>query len=145
MSRIIAIRTVLGIPADLSWRAEYGLFAKTKGDDDKTNLGRRVMNTSVVQRGMTFFAVLAAVSFIVMRGSGTLSLSDPLEVFVVGSPILVIAGIFLTKRSPLLGAAMVVVGALMMAVSFYWLPPLWLVALLVLVIGVYRARRFSQR
>ena len=111
------------------------------------------MKSSVIGKGLLVFAVLATLVFEVfstmmvvhMIGEGWI---DGLVDFVMitaalVSPIIVLAGLYLTRRSPVLGGALVIGGVITMGGIFIWFPPFWVLAGAVAVIGFFRARRLN--
>lgn len=114
----------------------------------------KIMKSVFTQKGLTAFAVLAALTFEVFAtlmigqsiGEGWIDgpLDLVLTITAVVSPVIVLAGLYLTRRSPLMGGALAVGGAVPMAGVFFWFPPFWVLAGAVAAIGFFRARRFTK-
>ncbi len=62
----------------------------------------------------------------------------------VASPIIALAGLYVSRRSPVRGGILVVAGAIPMGAIYFWFPPFWAMGLAVAIIGAARARRFAR-
>ncbi len=110
------------------------------------------MNGSVAQKGLLGLAVLLALFYIVVGVSiqaegdfGSVGEKIAWGLAAISAGAFILAGLWLSKRAPLLGGILVVVGAVPLGLFMWWLffiPPV--VALVVAVFGVVRARRFAR-
>ena len=146
------VRTMLGIPADLSWHVEQAIAARRVGEASET---RGNVSGSVTQKGFMGVAALMAaftiiVGVLVSLGMGESHVAGhgvPRFVWgVVGlsAGAMILAGLWASKRSPLLGGILVVVGAVPLASILVWtifLPVLWLLLAMFVVV---RALRFAR-
>ncbi len=58
---------------------------------------------------------------------------------------LMLVGFFISERSPSKGAALLTLGAVTIPVIHFWMFPIYVpIALVIIVFGVYRARRFAR-
>ena len=113
------------------------------------------MRRLVTQRNLTGLAVAASLFFVVIATMLVVnSISEgwldgygdaAMAITAMASPIIVLAGLYLSRRSPVLGGTLVVAGAIPMGAIYFWFPPFWALGLAVAVIGAARARRFAKR
>ena len=106
------------------------------------------MNASKRQKILTTAAVLLTIFFLAsgaaIIGTGTAEgWFEWYEVYVLVGPSIVLAGLYLSRRSPVMGGVFVVSGASLMGATYYWFPPYWALAFAVAAIGVIRVRRFA--
>jgi len=117
----VLLRLVLGAPADIIWRIEAGANARSgKGTH---------MNESGMMRGV-FFAALALA--IVPAAMGVASIFGATwgstaeraiwGSLLVGSSASIIAGLILSTRRPRLGIGLVALGAVGIAVAWFFIP-----------------------
>ena len=108
------------------------------------------MNESVGQKTFIGFAVLLALFYIVL-GALTLAFVDQsigvriwwgLSMMLAG--VVVLAGLWAMRWSPLLGGVLMVCGAVMMGMSMAWTFVMPIVALPLVVFGVLRALRLAR-
>jgi hypothetical protein len=143
-------RLLLGIQADLSWRLE------------QRGAGRRSkVRRGIIESGGKMTTKMAGLGFILMTAL-LVGFYATMGVYVVfdedQGPILsgvltalffaeggmILAGLRLSRRAPLLGSVLLTVGALPLGLFVFWMviPPV--VAVLVTVFGVRRAIRFAR-
>ena len=113
------------------------------------------MRRLVTQRNLTGLAVVASLFFAAIATMLVVnSISEgwldgygdaAMAVTAVASPIVTLAGLYLSRRSPVRGGILVVAGAIPMGAIYFWFPPFWATGLVVAIIGVARARRFARR
>jgi len=117
----ILLRLVLGIPADVFWRLEAG------AGSTRSERGTQV-NDTLIMRGLLGIALAVAafplvIGFLVMTGlNGETSDTErvvfgPLQVL-VGAVI--IAGLVISSRRPMLGVGLVIAGTIAISVMWYW-------------------------
>jgi hypothetical protein len=115
----ILLRFLLGIPADIVWRLETGVFARSgRGTYMKTSAISRVLLTT----SLVVVALVPLFSLrIVLRGSA----GDALATAVYsGLPILaviaIVFGLLTAPAKPGRGVALVAIGSLVIAVAWFW-------------------------
>ncbi len=106
------------------------------------------------QRNMTglaivtslFFTVIATMLVVSSISEGWLdSYGDAaMAITAMASPIITLTGLYLSRRSPVVGGILVVAGAITMGAVYFWFPPFWALGLAVAIIGATRARRFTK-
>ena len=108
------------------------------------------MNSSRAAKVFLGVAVVLTVMFLLF-GAGTVGASDEggwfdaWQLVRIVAPVVTLAGLYLGgHRAPLAGGALVLLGAVLMALSFYWFPPFWVAAVVVALIGITRAQRFDR-
>ncbi len=116
------------------------------------------MNGSIAQKGLLGLTVLLAalyiaggVGFTVGYVSGSLDWeAEAWEAMLLGvvpftAAAMILSGLFISKRSPWLGASLVAIGTVAMAALYFWLffilVPLTIV---VIAFAVFRARSFAR-
>lgn len=114
----VLVRLLLGVPADIFWRSEVG---SVRGEE------KRGMTDSLTTRLLLFGAVVialvpAVMGATVLAGNGDLSSSER-AVFgslsmVVG--VLMAAGLMLSRSSPRVGLGLVILGAVGIAILWFW-------------------------
>lgn len=118
----MVVRTLLGVISDITWRAQAGL---------STRPDRSIkVNDSLTMRGFFLAAIAIAVvpavlGTMVLAGGGDPG-STAMRV-ILGSVSLfagvtMAAGLVLSTRKPRLGIALVAVGAISIAVAWFWMP-----------------------
>ncbi len=130
-------RIVLGIPADISWRAQAGSSARREG--------KIVMNETWTERltvlvGFALAAVPVFLGLAVVAGNGEWSSTTERVVFgalwaALGG--LMVAGLLMSRRSPRAGPALVAVGVIAICIAWYWAAVIMVPAGLVLVAIAY--------
>ena len=115
----IVVRTLLGVISDITWRAQAGL--STRPDRSIT------VNDSLTMRGFFFAALATAIVPAVMGIAVLAGGGDPGSRVIFGSLMLfagvtMAAGLVLSTRKPRLGIALVAVGAISIAVMWFWMP-----------------------
>ncbi len=115
-------RLLLGVPADLTWRVQAGL---------STRPDRSIkVNESLTMKGFFLAAVAIAIAPAafgvgVLAGGGEGFSGAERAIFgalQVAAAIAMVAGLALSTRQPHLGIGLVALGAICMAVLWYWLP-----------------------
>ena len=109
------------------------------------------MDRSMILKIVTVIAVLVTLAFeffaVGLLISGISDIEGPTELawvsVIVVSPLVVLSGLFLSRRSPLLGGVLVVSAAVPMGVLWFWFPPFWAAGIAVAAIGAFRARRIA--
>ena len=123
--------------------------------DDYWSRKENRMRTLVTQRNLTGLAVVTSLFFVAIATMLVVNsitegwLDDygdaAMAITAVASPIAALAGLCLSRRSPVLGGILVVAGAIPMGAIYFWFPPFWVLGLAVAIIGAARARRFARR
>ena len=118
----VLARMLLGIPADLTWRAEAGPSLKTE---------RRTgnMNDSLPTRIVFLVLALPLLAILgngigMLLGGGEFDSRSEQVIYgfgLVALPLLVITGIWLSRARPLLGMTMTVVGVAGICAALYWM------------------------
>ncbi len=113
------------------------------------------MRRVVAQRNLTGLAVVTSLFFITIATMLVVnSISEgwldgygdaAMAITAMASPIVTLAGLYVSRRSPLRGGILVVAGAIPMGAIYFWFPPFWAMGLAVAIIGAARARRFAKR
>ncbi len=115
-------RLLLGVPADLTWRVQAGV--STRSDRSIK------MNESLTMRGFFLAAVAIAIApaafgVSVIAGGGEGFSGAERATFgslQVAAAAAMVAGLVLSTRMPLVGIGLVALGAICMAVLWYWVP-----------------------
>lgn len=132
-------RVLSGVPADLSWRRTVNRQPRTR----LVNGGKHVSKPSARLEGvflvLVAFNIAVAAAMLPMTGSNVLDGARALVVVAV-----LVTGLMLRSRAPLWSLGFVVVGAAGMVSLWFWLPPLYLVGLATIVVGVITTRRPRQ-
>ena len=110
------------------------------------------MRRLVTQRNLTGIAIVTSLFFVANAMGLVSDISGEswdygdaaMAVTVAVTPIIALAGLYLSRRSPVLGGIIVVVGAIPMGAIYFWFPPFWALGLAVAIIGALRARRFAR-
>ena len=112
------------------------------------------MRRLVTQRNLTGLAIVtslffAAIATMLVANSISEGWLDgygdaAMAITAVASPIITLAGLYLSRRSPVRGGILVVAGAIPMGAIYFWFPPFWAMGLVVAIIGAARARRFTK-
>lgn len=139
----ILARMLLGAISDITWRAQAGSLARADRSIS--------MNESTYMRGLVAVGVVLAVFLMV---TGVASIADALLDSDVGSGMAafgaitllagaaVAAGLLMSKRNPLLGIGLVAVGAITVAVAWYWMLVITIpVGIALVAIAFFRARQ----
>ena len=112
------------------------------------------MRRFVTQRNLTVFAVVTSLFFVAIATMLVNSISEgslddfgdaAMAITAVASPFMALAGLYVSRRSPVLGGILVVAGAIPMGAIYFWFPPFWALGLAVAIIGAARARGFAKR
>ena len=147
-------RTLLGVPADISWRVAAG----RKRRIERGTEGRVRMNPSRAQKGFVGIALLMVALYVALGISNAVINQEPTFVDrfgefwggVLGSLIgfipaaLIVTGLWQLRRSPVLGGALVLIGAVPVALAFYWTIFGPVLALLLVIFWIYLLRRRSR-
>jgi len=132
-------RVFSGMSADLSWRREVDRQPRARFVDGE----RRVSKSSVRLEGaflvLVAFDIALAAAMLPIAGSDLLYGVRALAVVAV-----LVTGLVLRSRAPLSSLGFVVVGAAGMVSLWFWLPPLYLVGLATIVVGIITTRRPRQ-
>jgi hypothetical protein len=142
------IRLVSGMPADLAWRLEQ------RNPIKRSTHMLAVMKQNSWQRNGLWGLVFLFVGFLLLSGVGIAAFMEDSSLAaqlaygggVVLSGALILAGFLVTEQRPVLGAVMLVIGAVGGAALMWWfffIPPL--IALVVAAFGLNRARKFAVR
>ncbi len=112
------------------------------------------MRILVTQRNFTGLAVATSLFFVAIATMLVAnSISEgwldgygdaAMAITALTSPIMALAGLYLSRRSPVRGGILVVAGAIPMGAVYFWFPPFWAMGLVVAIIGAARARRFAK-
>ena len=62
----------------------------------------------------------------------------------IASPFVALAGLYLSRRSPVLGETLVVAGAIPIGAIYFWFPSFWALGLTVAIIRTARAQRVAR-
>ena len=101
------------------------------------------MNTSMVQKALFVLGSITAVVYFIATLIGDIRMSEfgtsttePVvwRIVLIGGGVLIIAGLWLVRRSPWVGAGLISLGAIAGAVPIFWalFPPVGALALVVL-------------
>ncbi len=144
----IFFRFLTGIPADLLWRREQA------GAERRSKEGNMVLKQSgnaTTSMGFILAGVLLAAIYMIGGVSVSLGWANNGDIprfwwafigLLPGAMILV--GLWASMRSPLLGGILITVGAVPLAIMFYWTIILPLLAMTVVIFGVVRAIEFAR-
>lgn len=127
VSRVIATRMLLGVPADLSWRSEQSQA------DRSARRRETAMNASPSpyrNLALAFGAVLVAWGLVMTAGSAVEQLraggsQTVVWVLFLSAILAGVVGLILLARRRAVGAALLVVASLGTTLPFYWTPLLW--------------------
>jgi hypothetical protein len=142
----ILMRMLLGIPSDLLWRHSTRAAAKRAAPIPRTGDGK-VINREVF--ATTAAALTVAIGlFLIVNAFGSARGEDwlffgPAEVL---TGALLVAGVFVTNRSPRVGTSMIIVGAVGAALAHYWMIAATVpIALMIILGSLARGRGRSHR
>ena len=147
-SREMLVRLVTGMPADLAWR-----FEQQHRSRRSRNMLAVIQQNTWQRNGLWGLAFLLAGFYLV---TGVLLASNPegydslAERLIFGGAVflfgaLILGGFAVTPRRPLLGAVLIVIGAVGGTTVMFWMTPI--LAPFVLAVagfGIYRARGFMR-
>lgn len=143
------LRVVLGMAADVLWRYEHDcLMASQRHAMDR----RRTMMQKYSDRGLTVLGLLMAGLFIVpgtlvlLHVNGDLSTGERLLFgpLFIAAGIVMLTGLYVSGRSPWLGAVLVSAAAIGMALFMFWLFFILVPLAIVLIsLALMRARRLT--
>ena len=144
-SRAVLGRWLLGIPADLSWRAEAGRQGRREGGATmKESWRMRLILLAAL--GVALFPVVMHAS--VIMGNGEFDSGTQRAVWgVLGilSGACMAAGLLLSGGSPRLGLGLVAVGVIGIALLWFWVPMITIpVGLALLWLARQRGRRAAR-
>jgi hypothetical protein len=128
VSRAIASRMLLGVPADLSWRSEQSRAGRSARRKEIT------MNASPApyrNLALALGVVLVSWGLIMSTGSAVEQLRDGgsqsvVWVLFATATFAGVFGLILLARRRAVGAALLAVAALGTTLPFFWMPPIWL-------------------
>ncbi len=115
-------RTLFGVISDITWRVQAGL--STRSDRSIK------MNDSLTMRGFFLAALAVAIApagfgVSIFAGGGEGFSGAERAIFgslQVAAAVTMVAGLVVSNRQPLLGIGLVALGAICMAVLWYWIP-----------------------
>lgn len=128
VSRVIATRMLLGVPADLSWRSEQ---ARAHRSARRRETAMNASPSPYRNLALALGAVLVAWGLVMTAGSAVEQLrgswSQNLEwVLFVSATLAGVVGLVLLAKRQAIGAALLVLAALGTTLPFYWMPPILL-------------------
>lgn len=139
-------RLLLGVPSDLTWRAQAGLSAP---EDRSLRMNESLRMRGLVLAGLAVAAIPLIIGLMVVIGlngemGGTeRALFGPLQM-AIGAVIF--SGLFVSARRPLLGTGLVASGVLGIAVLWFWMPFITIpVGLALIAIAYFRGRPALRR
>ncbi len=133
-SRTVVRRMLLGLPADLSWRHEQLRVARgcapseavmTTGSWTRLQIGIAVLALPFLALSMT--GAMNLVNYAMGQSSGSWQLWGGLVA--LGCAALISGGLALQVWYRTAGLVLVAVGTLVVGAVLFWLPPVWMVAL----------------
>jgi hypothetical protein len=133
-------RVLSGVPADLSWRRAVGRQPRTRPVSGGMSVSKRSARLEGVFLVLVALNIALSTAMLPVAGSNVLYGVRALAVVA-----LLVAGLALRTRAPMSSLGLVVLGAAGMVSLWFWLPPLYLVGLATIVIGVITTRRPRQR
>lgn len=118
----VLFRLLAGLPADLAWRLETGLSRHAERNIK--------VNESLTMRGLFIAAVAiaivpAAMGVAVIAGGGEFDSTTGRMLFgsfMMIAAVTMVTGLVLSARTPRLGVGLVALGAIGMAVIWFWIP-----------------------
>lgn len=142
------IRRVLsGVPADLSWRRET-LRAHRRADSQGAPVMSRPQQiASLAVTVLASIGILVAVSLLPLLGTGDNGALTGRErvwiaaVFVLGLVLLAGLVLRLREQSPRLATALLALGSPAPALAWFWMPPLYALSVVLLVLVFVTHRR----
>ncbi|MBA3339479.1 MAG: hypothetical protein H0T54_07025 [Geodermatophilaceae bacterium] len=128
VSRVIATRMLLGVPADLSWRSEQ---ARTDRSARRKETAMNGSPSPYRNLALALGAVLVAWGLVMTAGSAIEQLrgswsQNLVWVLFVSATLAGVVGLVLLAKRQAIGAALLVVAALGTTLPFYWMPPILL-------------------
>lgn len=145
----VLLRVLLGVPADLSWR--WGITRGARPGSlllgRTINMGKRVLIGLGVAASVLFGAyfVLNGVGILLGGGEGGESLL-PWGVIELVSGLLLLAGPAMASRQPRVGATMIVLGTVVIAVTHVWLIAVNIpIGAALIAAAIIRSRRIAAR
>lgn len=135
-------RVLSGVPADLSWRREVLRSRPRSSSEGVPVMSRTRRFASASTIVVAALATLPALSLWPLLGTGGSGALSGREIaWIIGATALgfvLLAGMVLRAReqAPRLGTALLVVGGPAPAMAWFWLPPLYVLSLLVIVLAL---------
>jgi hypothetical protein len=134
----ILMRTLFGIPADLSWRRSIARSAPNRAARFIPN-GERTMLSRFLGGLATVFTVFIGVFLIANSFGGILNGSTTDMLWVIPGElipgVLMIAGVYLVHRNPRLGTTMTIAGAVIAASVHFWMAFLGVPVAVAIILG----------
>lgn len=134
-------RVVGGMAADLSWRRQS---LRVTARADQGGIAMTTARTSIAETGLVVAAAMGmAVGLTLwpLLGTGA-DASDVVWVLVATALSAALgAGLWLRGRRPVVGTALLVVGALAPSVAWFWLPPVYLLTGVIAVLALLTVPR----
>jgi hypothetical protein len=125
--------------ADLSWRRAVDRQPRARFVDGEKRVSKSSVRIEGVFLFLVAFDIALAAAMLPVAGSDFFYGVRALAVVAV-----LVTGLTLRSRAPLWTLGLVVVGAAGMVSLWFWLPPLYLVGLATIVVGVITTRRPRQ-
>ena len=146
VSREIAVRMLLGIPADLSWRTQQARAARSARHREIA-----MNDTPLIHRGRVMGLGVLTVAWGVIASTGS-ALNDvgngsndatPLAVWIAfaAATAVGVVGLLLLGRGHDIGAALVAACAVATTLPFYWMPPIPIAGLVLAGFFILHLRR----
>lgn len=129
ISRAIATRVLLGIPADLSWRSEQ---SRAKRLARRNEIAMSSTSSATRNVALALGVVVVGWGLTMATGSAVHQLDDPgaaqrvVWILFAAAALAGLLGLTLLARHRAGGAVLLAVAALGTTLPFYWLPPIWM-------------------
>ena len=135
-------RVLSGIPADLSWRRGIQQSHQRLDTGDPMTNQQSTPRSTTVLIAVAGLGIIAPFPFVALLGTGLRSreLLWVLGSFALAAVLAVGLGLRLRTQRPVTSTGLLLVGAFAPSLAWFWLPPVYLVTVAIMVVAVYTAR-----
>ncbi len=137
-------RVLSGIPADLSWRKGIQQSQLRLQTGDPMVKTRQIPRSTIALIVLAAFGIATPLPFVALLGTGIKTAEIAWMLGCLGLAAVLAAGLVLRLRgtSQLVSTALLVVGAFSPSVAWFWMPPVYLVtvAIIVMALATFRSQ-----
>lgn len=135
-------RVLSGIPADLSWRRGIQQSQRRLDTGDPMTTQQSTPRSTTVLIAVASLGIITPVPFVALLGTGLKSqeLLWVLGSFALAAILAIGLGLRLRTNRPVISTGLLLVGAFAPSLAWFWLPPVYLVTVAIMVVAVFTAR-----